>query len=150
MANFKVIADIELRAALAAHARGRVAYERGRFIFHQGTKSSGVYLVVSGAVRLFLESSCRTGLMERVAGPGCLLGLPATFTGNDYSLTAEAIERTELLRISRADLTRLMQQDNVSAMKLLALLSGEVRTARTEIVKTAGKGHRSATSASAR
>jgi CRP-like cAMP-binding protein len=150
MANFKVIADMGLRAALAAHASRRVAYERGEFIFHQGTKSSGVYLVVSGAVRLFLESSRRTLMMERVARPGCILGLPATLTGEDYSLTAEAIQRTELLRISGADVTRLMQQDSVSAMKLVSLLSGEVRTTRTEIVKNAGKGHRSARSASAR
>ena len=150
MANFKVIADMELRTALAAHASGRVTYESGEFIFRQGTKSSGVYLVATGAVRLFLKSSSRAALMERIAKPGSLLGLPATITGDDYSLTAEAIEPTELLQVSREDLTRLMQQDIVSAMKLLALLSGEVRTARCEIVKTAGQGHRSASSTSAR
>src|SRR5919107_3232528 len=120
MANFRLNADEDLQAALAAQAGGTIAYESGECIFWQGQEASGLLLVASGAVRLYMQSSCRKTLMERVAIPGCILGLPSTITGEAYSLAAEAIGRTELICVSRENVLRLLQHDSMSSMKLLA------------------------------
>jgi CRP-like cAMP-binding protein len=141
MTSIGVKADHDLQAALLAHASGSGVYEAGERVFSEGKKCMGVFLVLSGTVKLFLRSGCGSRLMERIATAGCVLGLPSTVSAEPYSLTAETTERTELVYVSRARLTKLMQSDTISAIKLLGLLSGEVRTLRTEMAKSNAQRH---------
>ncbi len=150
MTTMGVRADLDLQAALTAHATSHEVYERGKCLFEEGGECRGVFLVTSGSVRLFLPTSRNTALMERIATPGCVLGLPSTVSGEGYSLTAEAMERTWILRISRENVMKLMQGDTASAIKLLGLLSGEVRTLRTEMARVNTTRQRSTISASTR
>jgi hypothetical protein len=55
------------------------------------------------------------------------------------------MERAELVHVSRPRLTKLMQTDTVSAIKLLGLLSGEIRMLRTEMAKSNPQGRGAAT-----
>lgn len=135
MAEMGIKADLDLQAALAAHANGHKTFQPGEYLFREGKKCDGLFLVTTGAIRVFLPCGCNS-LMERIAGSGCVLGLAASVNGGRYSLTAQAIELTEAVHVPRAKLTRLMQSDTASAIKLLGLLSGEVRTLRTEIARS--------------
>jgi CRP-like cAMP-binding protein len=150
MTSMGVRADLDLQAALTAHATSHEVYEPGGFVFKEGSKCRGVFLVISGSIRVFLPTNRSTELMERVATPGCVLGLPSSVSGEAYSLTAEAIQRSEAVHISRASLTKLMQSDTASAIKLLGLLSGEVRTLRTEMARGNSMLQRSGMSRSTR
>jgi CRP-like cAMP-binding protein len=150
MKYMDVGADPDLQAALTAHGTNHEVFEPGEFVFKQGSKCNGVFLVTSGLVRVFLPSADSTATIERIATPGCVLGLPSTVSGEPYSLTAEAMQRTQADHISRASITKLMQRDTASAIKLLGLLSGEVRTLRTEMAKEHGVRRRSEVSATAR
>jgi CRP-like cAMP-binding protein len=150
MTSMGVKADLDLQAALMAHATTHEVYEPGGFVFKEGSKSRGVFLVTSGSIKLFLPTKSSTTLMERVATPGCVIGLPSSVTGEAYSLTAEAIQRSAVVHISRKSLTKLMQSDTVSAIKLLGLLSGEVRTLRTEMARGNAMRQRSGIPASTR
>ena len=145
MTSMGARADHDLQAALIAHANGSYVYEAGERVFSEGRKCVGVFLVLSGTVRLFLRSDRDSRVMERVATAGCVLGLPATVSGAAYSLTAEAMERSELVHVSRPRLTKLMQTDTVSGIKLLGLLSGEIRMLRTEMAKSNPQGRGAAT-----
>jgi CRP-like cAMP-binding protein len=135
MTYMDVGADDDLQEALMAHATDHEVFEPGELVFKQGSKCNGVFLVTSGAFRVFLPNDRSTATIERIATPGCVLGLPSTVSGEPYSLTAEAVQRSEADHISRANLTKLMQSDTTSAIKLLGLLSGEVRTLRTEMAR---------------
>src|SRR5215212_286461 len=111
--------DTELQACLIAQASGTRVHETGEFIFRQGEESSGLFLIKSGAARLFLESETKKRVMERLVTEGSMLGLPSTISAEPYSLAAVATERTELICISRTNLSDLMRKDTVSAFKLL-------------------------------
>jgi CRP-like cAMP-binding protein len=150
MTNMGVKASLHLQAALRAHATAHVLYQSGEAVFERGSKCKGVFLVTSGTIKLFLPGDHGGALMERAAMPGCVLGLPSTVGGNPYSLTAEATERSWVLRVSRSAVMKLMQSDTVSGIELLGLLSGEVRTLRTEMAKRTTVRQGSVTSASAR
>lgn len=141
MEFFELRANDTLQAALASCTSREIVREEGQFVFEQGQAPRGIFLVKSGAVKVFLRSDLGRALMVRVAGRDSILGLPATVTGEPYSLTAQAIRRTELLHVSGERLIALMQQDAASAVQLLALLGNEVRSARTQIARTA-PGHR--------
>jgi CRP-like cAMP-binding protein len=130
---FELRANQTLQAALTAYATREIVRGEGQFVFEQGQTPKGIFLVKSGAVKVFLRSDGGRAFMVRMASADSILGLPATVTGEPYSLTAQAMMRTELLQVSREDLIALMQQDAASAVQLLALLGNEVRNTRTQI-----------------
>lgn len=132
MPSFEMTADRDLQVTLRAFASKVVERKTSEFLFHQGDKPHGCYLVKSGKVRLSMEASSGQDIMRRVVGKGGVVGLPASINGRVYSLTCEVIEDAELAYLSRQDLALLMKSDTGSAMKLLDLLSSEIQAVRSE------------------
>jgi CRP-like cAMP-binding protein len=135
MGVFGLKADAELRELLRNYASEVVIRKSPAFIFREGEKAHGFYLVLRGAVRLYLESIPGEKIMERVLTQSYLVGLPATISGHPYSLTCELVEDAELAYLSLRDFSNLMKCETDGAMKLLGLLSGEVQAARAEIAR---------------
>lgn len=103
-------------------------------LFIQGDEPSGVYIVCSGKVRLFIRNPITGAItFDRTVEPGNMLGLPAVFGDKPYSMSAEMLERGEIAFISRAKFLELMQKDGQLCMRCLQLLSDEVRVARQAI-----------------
>ena len=147
MGLFKLRADPELRAILCRYASALTTRKAGSILFRQGEKSHGLYVVKSGAVRLFIEASAGEHIIERDLGEGHIVGLPATFNGQPYSLSCEVTQDAELAYLSRRDVATLMRCETEVAMKLLDLLSSEVQAARSELARSPrsnnpGKGFR--------
>jgi len=112
----------------------RKAVRPSAVLFMQGDSASGVYVVCSGTVRLFIRNPI-TGevTFDRIAEPGSLLGLPAVFGDKPYSMSAEVVEEGEIGFISRERFLEAMQKDGRLCMRCLQLLSEEVRIARGAI-----------------
>ena len=138
MSTFGLSADSELRSILFNYASETVTRNPPDCIFRQGQKSHGFYVVNNGCVRLSMETPTGLRAVDRVVGPGCLVGLPATASGRAYSLTCEVIESAELSYISRRDYSSLMKCESEAAMKLLGILSREIQSARLEIAHSPG------------
>lgn len=64
----------------------------GAVLFRQGQPGDGVFVLRRGKVRLSASSHDGARLPYRTVGPGYVLGLPALFSGQPYSPTAEALE----------------------------------------------------------
>ena len=92
-------------------------------LFRTGDENLGVFLVSKGKVCLRVDGLPR---FDRVFPPGSLLGLPATFTGDEYSLTAIAATNCVVLRIPRAEFLRLMREQPVLCQQATDMLSREV------------------------
>ena len=88
----------------------------------------------SGKVRLQLEGA--GGLYPtRTLGPRSVIGLPATVSGEPYSLTAEAVQDCELDFISRKNLLALLQHNTTAALQILQILSEEIYQMRNTAKK---------------
>ncbi len=57
---------------------------------------------------------------------GSLLGLPATFTGSEYSLTAFAVTDSAVVHIPHGEFLRLMREEPVLCQEATDMLSREV------------------------
>ncbi len=112
----------------------RKSVKASAVLFMQGDLASGVYVVCSGKVRLFIRNPV-TGevTFDRMATPGSLLGLPAVFGDKPYSMSAEVAQEGEVGFISRERFMEAMQKDGRLCMRCLQLLSEEVRIARGAI-----------------
>jgi CRP-like cAMP-binding protein len=103
---------------------------KGSLIFRQGDAGNQMFLIGDGRVRLFLESE---GHQKEVGvlGPGDFFGELALLRDAPRSATAEAVEDTTLLPISRDVFAMLVQDDLDTVFRMMRNL-GE-RLARTNL-----------------
>ena len=114
----------ELERELRAASR-TISKEKGEILFRAGTPARGAFLVKAGRVRLQLDGS--PGIYPgRTLGAGSLIGLPATVSGEPYSLTAVVLQNCELGFVSRQKLLRLLRSNTLAAMNILQMLSEEI------------------------
>ena len=74
-------------------------------LFWEDCDNAGVFLVVGGTACMSVK---RLPRLDRLFGSGSLLGLPSSFTGRPYTLTATATTETDVMHVSREDFLLLM------------------------------------------
>jgi CRP/FNR family cyclic AMP-dependent transcriptional regulator len=132
MSDRDVNADLiqELAQALDDIAKEHCC-QPGEVLFHQGQAADGVFVVRRGKVRLSAWSyDGDERLPYRTAGSGYVLGLPALFSGQPYSLTAEALEESVLGKVERQAALDLVRRRLNLCMQAADLLAREVRSLR--------------------
>jgi CRP-like cAMP-binding protein len=113
------ISAFDLPTFLEHHCE-KICNPKGTVLFSRGEKASGVFLVLSG--RVGLDAGIDKA-PARSFGTGALVGLPATLTKANYSMTATVTEDAELGFLSPQTLDSLMQNDPDVCQALLTLLS---------------------------
>ena len=93
-------------------------------LFQAGQPADGAFLVRSGRVRMSLDQSPL--YPTRSMGPGNVIGLPATFSGEPYSLTAKAERNCQLDFIPRGRLLDLLRCNPEVGFHVVRVLSEEI------------------------
>ena len=78
-----------------------------------------MFIVLSGNVSLDFGVDSALG---RSYGPGALVGLPATLTGRNYTMTATVVENAELVVWTREALETLLRNRPDLRQQLLTIL----------------------------
>ena len=94
----------------------------GETLFKKGDRSEGGYLVVSGVVELLGAGETDTRLFVY---PGSLIGELSLIADIDRSADAVACERVEVRKILRAQVSRILQKDPLSATRIRAFLEAK-------------------------
>jgi CRP-like cAMP-binding protein len=126
------VADPQLVAALEEVSAPIVCAEP-RVLFAQGDASVGLYILEKGEARLTMDSLEGKPIVSVTAAEGSLLGLPGLLADQPYSLTAVADAGAKVGFIPREVFTDLMRSEPKIALKILAVLAAEVRSARKAI-----------------
>lgn len=87
---------------------------------------TGIYLVESGAVRVLLSNGGLQKQLLNVAGPGTMLGLSESMSGEKYQNTAEAVEPTLAVFIPREELLEFLREHGDFCMQVVRLLSEDL------------------------
>ena len=91
----------------------------GEALFLKGDRSEGGYYVVSGCIELRGAGDTESKLFVY---PGSLIGELSLVADLERSADAIARERTEVRKILRTNVTRILQKDPLSATRLRAFL----------------------------
>ena len=105
------------------NASEKLFLRKSAVLFRCGDKSFGTFLVVSGQISVDYEVGMPA--MSNF-GPGALIGLPATLTKGQYSMTATVVESGEFGFLSSAALDSLIRKNPALSQQLLALLIEKV------------------------
>ncbi|HEV2728634.1 MAG TPA: cyclic nucleotide-binding domain-containing protein [Terriglobales bacterium] len=124
-----LIPSPELKAGLEQLAT-IVSKPKGMILFRRGDPPAGVFLIRSGRVSLALDFP-NSAYPPRILGPGAIVGLPATVSGNPYSLTAKVLEDSELAFVSRHAVLECLEDNPLLCFQVMDMLSGEISDIRS-------------------
>ncbi len=101
-------------------------FPKGATLFQQGSAVTGVYLVESGEVCILLSAGQSQRQLLEVVGPGTILGLSESMTGEKCRITAEAGEQTTAGFIPRAEFLEFLREHAEFCMQVVRLLSEDL------------------------
>ncbi|MCP4562892.1 MAG: cyclic nucleotide-binding domain-containing protein [Bosea sp.] len=114
--------------AFAAETRSLRA---GDVLFRRGEGSDGAFLVIAGAVALKREDDGRPA--DEVVGPGALLGELALFTALERPVTAIAREPTQVMRLARSVMRRVLGESPDSAQAIAGAVAERLHAFNSEL-----------------
>ena len=104
-------------------AGSKQQYPSAYVLFREDGNSQGVFFVRSGKVRMSVRNLPK---LNRNFGVGSVLGLPSTFTGHPYSLTAETVAESEIVHVPRGQFLELMREQPDLCREATDMLGREV------------------------
>jgi len=122
---FAALAETEMRALSSRITR--LHFGRGELLFNEGDPSSGLFLVVSGKIRIFKMSPSGREQVLSVETPGSSFAELPVFDGGKYPASASALEDAEVLFISRRDFQNFCREHPEVALKVLAVVGSRLR-----------------------
>jgi CRP-like cAMP-binding protein len=138
MASVKnLVPSAELKAEFERLAT-TVAKPRGTVLFQRGDKPAGVYLIRSGQISLGLDYE-NSIYPARILGPGAIVGLPASVSGNAYSLTATVVEDSELAFVPRDGVVACLKKNPTFCFQVMDILSDEIADIRAAFKQNGAK-----------
>jgi CRP/FNR family transcriptional regulator len=111
---------------LAQHAVSR-AYDPGQIIFTEGDACAGLYVVVSGHVRIFKTSAGGREQVLSIDGPGSSVAELPVFDGGTYPASVTAVDNATLLFVSKQAFQELCLAHPQVALKVLRVVGGRLR-----------------------
>ena len=103
------------------------SYRRGHLIFSQGEPGDSLFVISEGLVKVFVTSEEGEDMVLVTLRSSETFGELALIDGGLRSASAEALEPTSALTLSRGTLLELLQSHPVLTQALLASLGGLVR-----------------------
>jgi len=102
-------------------------FKRGDTIFFEGDEAIGLYIVLSGRVKVFKLSAEGKEQILHIFGRGEPIGEVAVFAGKKFPAHVAALEETRVLFFPRAAFVDLIRNDPSLALNMLAVLSHRLR-----------------------
>lgn len=104
-----------------------IRLKAGQMAFGPTQKAEQFYVVLRGEVKIYKVSAKGDEQILHLYGPGGTFGEAAMWAGIDYPAYAQALEESDLLVVSRANLRRLIEAHPELAMGMMAGLSAKLR-----------------------
>ncbi len=130
----KQISQIQLFKGLNEEELGELAMilvdqeiKRNQPIFSEGEKATGLYIVVSGSVKIYKLSFDGKEQILHILGPGEPFAEVAVFAGTTYPANAITMEKSRVFFIPRQSFIELIASYPSLAMSMLATLSFRLR-----------------------
>lgn len=122
---FAPLSDAE-RKRLAGACRIRM-FARGDTLLHEGTKAEGMYVVLSGVVKVVRFGMDGRESVLHLVRSGNTLGEAAVFQQGSFPASALAVDRVSALYVPAVTLLGLIRENPDLALRMLAALSLRLR-----------------------
>jgi CRP-like cAMP-binding protein len=102
-------------------------YERGDIIIYEGEKAAAIYLVFSGAVKIFKTSVEGKEQILSIARPGDSFNEVPVFDDGFNPASAQAMGEVIIYELGKNELKALIQNHPDIAVNMIKVLAGQIR-----------------------
>lgn len=136
-----VVCDLPLETLADLRAAGSTTVYRPRqVIFAEGQPAPGLYVVCSGAVKLYhVDRFGREHVLD-VVPPGSVIGEIALDESQPVSVSAEAMSESQLSFLPGRNVPRFLERHPEAGMRMLVALSQALARAQQRVRELALKG----------
>ena len=117
----------EKQLDLMAEVFPRKRYDPSQIIFSEGEPAAGFYILLSGRLKIYKLSLEGQEQILHIIEPGEPFAEVALFSETRFPAYAEAIEKSEVMFLSRNAFRQLIGNDPTIAMNMLAILSQRLK-----------------------
>lgn len=114
-------------------------YKKGQVIFQEGAHPYGIYCINTGKVKLSHSGDEGREQIIRLVKPGDLIGYKALISNEPYTATATVLEDSAVCFIPRDVFLEILQKDHALSLKMMQILTSELRRAELKITHLAQK-----------
>ncbi len=108
-------------------------YNRDDYIFFEGDKPEWLYIVKEGKVKLVKHSDTGKDVILQVFAPGEMFGETSLFDNKPYPASAQAMEPTVVLKLSRQDFMQFFGRHPFVATEMIMQLGRQLQEAHATI-----------------
>ncbi len=102
-------------------------YKKGKTIFHEGEKTTHLYMVDSGKVKLVKHTPQGKDVIVDIGATKDTLSLEPIFDGEGYPTSAVAVEPTNVLLLDRRQLLKFVEQFPIILKNSVRIVSSRSR-----------------------
>lgn len=102
-------------------------YKTGELIFSEGEPCEGLYVVQSGAIKVFMTSASGREQVLTIEGEGGSVAELPVFDGGDYPASAASLNEVTLLFVSKRDFQALCLEHPQVSLKVLKVVGSRLR-----------------------
>jgi CRP/FNR family transcriptional regulator, polysaccharide utilization system transcription regulator len=114
-------------------------YNKGTYIYHEGNRIGGCYIIMSGILKIFKTGIDGKEQIIRFAKPYDLIGFRSVLSGELACTTAKTLEDSTLCYFSQESLFYLVKNNGNFSLELLQLACRELGEANEYITDIAQK-----------
>ncbi len=108
-------------------------FNRDDYIFFEGDKPEWLYMVKEGKVKLVKHSDAGKDVILQVFAPGEMFGETSLFDNKPYPASAQAMEPTVVLKLSREDFLQFFGRHPFVATEMIMQLGRQLQEAHATI-----------------
>jgi CRP/FNR family transcriptional regulator, cyclic AMP receptor protein len=123
---FAELTDVELNFLIQRTVVRK--FDDGELIFAEGDPAPGMYVIESGFVKIFKTSPSGREQVLAIDGPGHSIAELPVFDGGAYPASAQAVQPTSLLFVSKQDFHALCEAYPKVALKVLRVVGKRLRS----------------------
>jgi CRP/FNR family transcriptional regulator len=114
-------------------------YKKGQLVFMEGQRPRGLFCVNSGKIKITKIGSEGKEQILRLAKTGDIMGYRALLGEDVYSCSAYSIEDSRICFIPKSNIFKLIENNPKFSLKMIKLLTGELRSAEQHVTDMAQK-----------
>jgi CRP-like cAMP-binding protein len=111
----------------------RNTYKKGQNLFIEGSHPFGVFCISSGNIKVTKSGKNGSESIVRIAKIGDFLGDQSLFSGDQYKVTATAIEDTGVCFIDSKHILNIIKKEPTVAMKVIERISKKMGSAEENL-----------------
>lgn len=112
-----------------------LVFEKGEKIFQEATAPKGIFCIQKGKVKVSQLGSDGKDQILHLATEGDLMGYRATLSGDIYSCSAVALEKSHICFIPKEVFISLVSANSKLALQVIYLFSDELKKIETNLTK---------------